>query len=78
MGKITTTKPLNQNKMTGKINEFLEKLDILCFEYQIQIKPTYPVPNDEYPTISVINNDEVVKLLYVDGDGMSRLTFKSE
>lgn len=55
--------------MTGEINEFLEKLDKLCFEYQIQIKPTYPVPNDEYPTISIINGDEVVKLLYIDGDG---------
>lgn len=69
MQNNTITKPLNQNKMTGEINEFLEKLDKLCFEYQIQIKPTYPVPNDEYPTISIINGDEVVKLLYIDGDG---------
>ena len=66
----------NQNKMT----EFLDKLDTLCWEYHIEIKPTHPVPNDEYPTISIINGDEVVKLLYIDGDGDNHYneTFKSE
>ena len=56
----------NQNKM----NEFLDKLYALCWEYHIEIKPTHPVPNYEYPTISIINGDEVVKLLYNDGDGL--------
>ena len=88
---ITTTKPLNQNKMdqeqylhevgqnladlfynqnkmTKEMDEFLDKLNKLCWEYHIEIKPTHPVPNDEYPTISIINGDEVVKLVYIDGD----------
>jgi len=78
----------NQNKMTKKMtflvtqemNEFLDKLNTLCWEYHIEIKPTHPIPNDEYPTISIINGDEVVKLLYVDGDGENYYneTFKSE
>jgi len=70
----------NQNKMKEEIDEFLDKLYALCWEYHIEIKPTHPIPNDEYPTISIINGDEVVKLLYVDGDGENYYneTFKSE
>jgi hypothetical protein len=56
-------------KMSKEINEFINKLDLLCWEYQMEIKPTHPVPDDEYPTISIINGDEVVKLIYIDGDG---------
>ena len=52
--------------MSKEIDEFINKLDSLCWEYHIEIKPTHPVPDDEYPTISIINGDEVVKLLYVD------------
>lgn len=55
--------------MTDEMTEFLDKLNSLCWEYKIEIKPTHPVPNDEYPTISIINGDEVVKLVYIDGDG---------
>jgi hypothetical protein len=55
--------------MKQEMDEFLDKLDTLCWEYQIEIKPTYPVPDGEYPTISIINGDEVVKLVYIDGDG---------
>ncbi len=54
------------------MNEFLVKLDALCWEYRIEIKPTHPVPDDEYPTLSIIHGDEVVKLLYVDGDGIAK------
>jgi hypothetical protein len=70
----------NQNKMKEEIDEFLDKLYALCWEYHIEIKPTHPVPDDEYPTISIINGDEVVKLLYVDGDGENYYneTYKSE
>ena len=59
-----------KKKMKKEMDEFLDKLYALCWEYHIEIKPTHPVPNDEYPTISIINGDEVVKLLYVDGDGL--------
>ena len=66
--------------MTQEMNQFLDKLYTLCWEYKIEIKSTHPVPNDEYPTISIINGDEVVKLLYVDGDGDNYYneTIKSE
>ena len=74
-------KYLNNMKQTAvEMDKFLDKLYALCWEYHIEIKPTHPVPNDEYPTISIINGDEVVKLLYVDGDGENYYneTFKSE
>ena len=58
--------------MTKELNEFLDKLDALCWEYHVEIKPTDPVPDDEYPTISVVHGDEVVKFLYVDGDGTAK------
>ena len=62
----------NQNKMTQEMDEFLDKLNTLCWEYHIEIKPTHPVPNDEHPTISIINGDEVVKFLYIDGEGRGK------
>jgi hypothetical protein len=58
--------------MTREMNEFLDKLNALCWEYHMEIKPTHPVPADEYPTISIINGAEVVKLVYVDGDGTAK------
>ena len=58
--------------MTKEMNEFLDKLDTLCWEYHVEIKPTHPVPADEYPTISITHGDEVVKFLYVDGDGTAK------
>ena len=54
------------------MNEFLDKLDTLCWEYHVEIKPTHPVPDDEYPTISVVHGEEIVKFLYVDGDGTAK------
>ena len=54
------------------MNEFLDKLDTSCWEYHVEIKPTHPVPDDEYPTISIIHGDDVVKLLYIDGDGTAK------
>jgi len=57
-------------EMNKEMKEFLDKVDKLCWEYQIEIKPTHPVPNDEYPTISIIKGDEIIKLLYIDGEGI--------
>jgi hypothetical protein len=56
--------------MNDKMKEFLDKVDKLCWEYKFEIKPTYPVPNNEFPTISIIGDDETVKLLYIDGEGI--------
>jgi hypothetical protein len=33
--------------MTNKMKEFLDKVDKICYEYRYEIKPTYPVPDDE-------------------------------
>jgi hypothetical protein len=56
--------------MSDKMKEFLDKVDKLCWEYKFEIKPTYPVPNNEFPTISIIGDGEAVKLLYIDGEGI--------
>lgn len=56
--------------MSEEMKEFIDKVDKLCWEYHIEIKPTHPIPSDEQPTLSIINGDEVVKLLYIDGDGI--------
>ena len=56
--------------MNKKMKEFLDKVDKLCYEYGYEIKPTNPIPNDEYPTISIVGNDELVKLVYIDGEGI--------
>jgi hypothetical protein len=56
--------------MNDKMKEFLDKVDKLCWEYKFEIKPTHPVPDEEYPTISIIGDDKTVKLLYIDGDGI--------
>lgn len=59
-------------EISKEMDEFIDKLDSLCREYRYEIKPTHPVPDDEYPTISIINGDEVVKLIYIDGDGRGK------
>jgi hypothetical protein len=56
--------------MSEKLKEFLDKVDKLCYDYGYEIKPTNPIPNDEYPTISIVGNDELVKLVYIDGEGI--------
>jgi hypothetical protein len=56
--------------MSDKMKEFLDKVDRLCWEYKFEIKPTHPVPDKEYPTISIIGDGETVKLLYIDGEGI--------
>jgi hypothetical protein len=58
--------------MTKNMDDFLDELDALCWKYHIEIKPTHPVPNNEYPTISIINGDEIIKLVYIDGDGRGK------
>ena len=60
--------------MTNKMKEFLDKVDKICYEYRYEIKPTHPVPDDEYPTLTIIGDGETVKLIYLDGEGTSRIT----
>ena len=56
--------------MKQEMDEFLDKLNTLCWEYHIEIKPTHPVPDDEYPTLTIIGDGETVKLIYLDGEGI--------
>jgi hypothetical protein len=56
--------------MSNKIKEFLDKVDKLCYEYGYEIKPTHPIPNGEYPTISIVGDDQIFKLTYIDGEGI--------
>ena len=57
--------------MTPRMKEFLEQVDKLCWDYKYEIKPTHPVPDGEYPSISIFGDDgEVIKLLYIDGEGI--------
>ena len=63
------------NKPSPKMDEFLDKVDALCWEYGYSFYPTIEgwtgITNNEgkYETFACIGNDEAVKLLYLDGDG---------
>jgi hypothetical protein len=55
--------------MSDKMNEFLDKVDRLCWEYGYEIHPNNNKVNGEYDTIIVTDGTEIVKLVYIDGDG---------
>lgn len=57
-------------EMSKKMNEFLDKVNQLCWKYGYEIHPTHPVPQDELPTITITGNDETIKLVYIDGEGI--------
>lgn len=48
------------------IDEFIEKLNALGWEYHMESKPTHPLPDNELPTVTIIKGDEFMKVLYVD------------
>lgn len=64
--------------MTNKMDEFLDKVDALCFEYGYEIYPTIQGwtgktdENGKYNTIAIIGNGEVEEILYIDGDGRGK------
>lgn len=63
------------NKPSPKMDEFLDKVDALCREYDYQFYPTIEGwtgrvnKNGEYQTFACIGENEAVTLLYIDGDG---------
>jgi len=65
-------------EMSDKMDEFLDKVDGLCHEYGYEIHPTihgWSGKTDEkgkYKTIAIIGNDEVVEVIYIDGDGRGK------
>ena len=70
--------------ISPKMDEFLDKIDALCFEYGYQIYPTEEGwtgkvnEKGEYDTFAIIDygdkNEikEVVKVMYIDGDGRGK------
>jgi hypothetical protein len=65
----------NNKEMSEKMNEFLDKVDALCFEYGYEIYPTihgWTGKTDENGTIAIIGNDEIAEVIYIDGDGRGK------
>lgn len=64
--------------ISKKMNEFLEKVDALCFEYKYEIRPTISEKsfkkdiNDKPYTISIIGYNEICRVIYIDGDGRGK------
>lgn len=69
---------LEKQQISDKMDEFLDKVDKLCWEYGYEIYPTEKGwtgkvnENGEYDSIAIIGNDEIVKVLYIDGDGRGK------
>ena len=59
-------------KIGNRMDEFIGKVDQLCFEYGYEILPNLNRMPDEYPTIIIKGDSEEVKLLYIDGDGRGK------
>lgn len=64
--------------MSPKMDEFLDKIDHLCYEYKYEIYPTVAGwtgktdENGKYETIAIIGEDEIEEVIYIDGDGRGK------
>ena len=54
------------------INEFLDKVDKLCYEYNCEILPNPDKLPGEYPTILIKRGDITHKILFIDGDASTK------
>jgi hypothetical protein len=67
-----------EQKISKETNEFINKLDRICWEHHFEIWPTDTInkrnEDGSYPTFTLhnINTGEKVKLIYVDGDGSGK------
>jgi hypothetical protein len=73
----STLSLVKDDKPSAKMNEFLDKVDHLCFEYGYEFYPTIEgwtgrVTNGQFETFACIGNDEQVQLMYIDGDGRGK------
>ena len=76
--RIKPKENIMKQKMSKKMDEFIDKVDSICREYGYEI---YPTPagwtgktdkNGEYESIAIIGENEVVKLIGIDGDGRGK------
>ena len=66
-----------KQKISKKMDEFISKVDSLCWEYGYEIWPTDELnarnEDGTYPTITIHGEDgEKIQLIYIDGDGRGR------
>ena len=67
-----------KQQISDKMDEFLDKVDRLCWEYGYEIHTTEKGwtgkgnENDEYDTIAIIGENEIVKVTFIDGDGRGK------
>lgn len=65
------------NKMSKEMDEFINKIDSLCWEYGYEIWPTDVInarnQDGTYPTLTIHGkNGEKAKLIHIDGDGRGK------
>ena len=63
---------MGEQKISEKMDEFLDKVDQLCYEYGYEILPNPNKLPGEYDTIIIRGDEEDVKLVYIDGDGRGK------
>jgi hypothetical protein len=67
-----------EREISKETDEFIDKLDHLCWEHRFEIWPTDTInkrnEDGSYPTFTIHNmsNGETVRLIYVDGDGRGK------
>jgi len=69
---------MEETKLSPKMEEFLDKVDKLCFEYGYQFYPTKEGwtgrrnEHGQYESFACIGNGEAIELIYLDGDGRGK------
>jgi hypothetical protein len=64
-----------EKEISKETDEFIDKLDHLCWEHGFEIWPTDTInkrnEDGSYPTFTIhnIGSGETVRLIYIDGDG---------
>ena len=62
---------LIKQEISKSMDEFLDKVDELCFQYGYEIKPSGDTITIS-PTINIDGDELPIKLLYIDGDGRGK------
>lgn len=60
-----------EQEISKSMNEFLDRVDELCFQYGYEIKPSGDTITIN-PTINIDGDELPIKLLYIDGDGRGK------